>query len=66
VSDDWFPLRCVWPFIPPCGDCTYCLANAEVEWLRAEVERLRAEVDQLNSALWKIREISDWEARRER
>jgi hypothetical protein len=40
--------------------------TADLAAERAEVERLRAEVDQLNGALWKIREISDWEARRER
>jgi len=26
--------------ITPCGECPHCLANAEVERLRAEVERL--------------------------
>lgn len=44
--------------------CATLTADLAAE--RAEVERLRAEVDQLNGALWKIREISDWEARRER
>jgi hypothetical protein len=48
------------------------LANANTDLrsdllsARQEIEALRAEVDQLNGALWKIREISDWEARRER
>jgi hypothetical protein len=45
VSGDWFPLHCCWndPIKPPCEECAYCLANAEIERLRAGVADALAE-----------------------
>ena len=40
---DWYPLHCCWlshgEAKPRCGECSYCLANQEIERLRAALAR---------------------------
>jgi hypothetical protein len=62
VSGDWLPILCAYQSHgstePHCGECAYCLANAETARLRAdlawdtvEVVRLRTAGDALVEAL---------------
>jgi hypothetical protein len=63
VSSDWFPLRCWWnhPSMPPCEKCEHCLANDEVERLRAAGDALAEVADEWPEL------VEAWqEARRER
>lgn len=54
MSDDWFPLHCCWndPIKPPCEECAYCLANAEIERLRAAIDAFITEVDDHHTPEW--------------
>lgn len=50
-SVHWFPLHCCFNESPPCGECAYCLANGEIERLRARNVRLEDSLNHLLNAV---------------
>jgi hypothetical protein len=55
VADDIVTrLRCIYD-PDGCGQCTFCLAKAEIERLRAENAKQKTEIIRLESHLWSAR-----------
>ena len=53
AAPDWFPLHCCLlshgEAKPPCGECAYCLANAEIAHLRSRLRLAEFKVDILTN-----------------